>query len=133
MSKEVIENCLKELIANGDKKTIDNVIGLLLAVKDFNRSPSKTPVQTPTQNPKPKMFEKKSEPQVKQVNENVSHGTIPDANYASLLLEGIDEERARKRVPRVAVGGFGGTISVVGPDLKETMSEETMSYLDQLL
>lgn len=129
MSKEVIESCLKELIANGDKKTIDNIIGLLLAVKDFNRSPSKSPAQTP----KPKMFEKKTETPQKNLDENVSHETIPQAKYASMLLDGIDEDKARKRVPRVAIGGFGGSISTVTSDLKETMSEDTMNYLDQLL
>lgn len=101
MSKEIIEKCLKNLITSGDKKTLDNIIELLLAVKDFERTP-KSFQQTSTQT-KPKLMSNIKKDVSSKLSENVSHGTIdptkiPLEQYAGLLMEGIDE--TKKYVPK---------------------------------
>ena len=103
MSKENIEKCLKYLISSGDKKTLDNVIELLLAVKDFERSPKPSNFQQSVTQNKPKLMTNVKKDSSKSVVENVSHETIDPKNipieqYAGLLMEGIDE--SQKRAPK---------------------------------
>lgn len=103
MSKETIEKCLKNLITSGDKKTLDNVIELLLAVKEFERLPKPSSFQKSVTQNKPKLMENVKKDGSKNIIENVSHGTIDPANipieqYAGLLMEGIDE--TKKYVPK---------------------------------
>ena len=103
MSKENIEKCLKYLISSGDKKTLDNVIELLLAVKDFERSPKVSNFQQSVTQNKPKLMTNVKKDSSKSVVENVSHETIDPKNipieqYAGLLMEGIDE--TQKRAPK---------------------------------
>ena len=103
MSKETIEKCLKNLISSGDKKTLDNVIELLLAVKDFERSPKASSFQQSSNTSKPKLMTNMKKTDSKKIDENVSHETIdptklPIEQYAGLLMDGLDE--TKKYVPK---------------------------------
>lgn len=103
MNKEIIEKCLKNLITSGDKKTLDNVIELLLAVKDFERSPKSSSFHQTSTQAKPKLMTNIKKDDPRKIDENVSHGTIdptkiPLEQYAGLLMEGIDE--TKKYVPK---------------------------------
>lgn len=125
MSKENVEKYLKELIIDADRSTLDSVINLLISVRDFKKS---SPKQTTEQ--RPKFFDKKKEApkETKVVSENVSHGTIGyenTAEYAAMLIEGIDPNK--KIVPKYTAPILQGQSQITEEQ------EDALRYADALL
>ena len=128
MSKENVEKYLKDLIVNGDRSTLDSVINLLISVRDFKKGSPQKPVQ---ESARPRLLEKK----VQKPEENVPHETIPTyentAEYAAMLIEGIDPNSKRevKYRPSLIKNNENG----LGTLQTTEEQEDALRYADALL